>query len=62
MLSRVPGGWIAATDPDTAAMLSAVLSRYLETEKAAAARSDAIRAGLISPAPAPVRWIVSDRD
>lgn len=62
MLSRVPGGWIAATDPETAAMLSAVLSQYVASEAADAARSDAIRAGLISPAPAPVRWNVSDRD
>lgn len=63
MLSfNVPGGRIAATDPETAAMLSAVLSRYVAAETAAAARRDAIRAGLIPPPPAPVRWNISDRD
>ena len=61
MLSRVPGGWIGASDPETAATLSAVLSRYLATETAAAARRDAIRAGLLPPDPPAGRWIVSDR-
>jgi hypothetical protein len=62
MLSPVPGGWIGATDPETAAMLSAVLSRYLAAETAAAARCDAIRRGEIPPDPPAGRWIVSDRD
>jgi hypothetical protein len=62
MLSRVSGGWIASSDPDTAALLSAVLSRYAAAETATAARRDAIRRGTLPPDPPAARLNVSDRD
>jgi hypothetical protein len=46
-LRRVAGGWVAASDPATAAMLAAVLARYAAT------------AG--RPSPPSGRWLISDR-